>query len=75
MIFLTKGESMDFAIRKIGGAIVCVLVVALVLAGACGWIENIIKMVHMLDGPATAMFIARIVGIFAAPLGMILGYL
>lgn len=66
---------MDFAIRKIGGAIVAIVVIAVVIAGAYGWIENIIKLVHMLDGPATAMFIARIIGVFAAPLGSILGFM
>lgn len=48
----------------------------LAIIGACsyGYIHNIVMLVRMLDGPTTNMFIARIVGIFAAPLGVILGY-
>lgn len=51
------------------------LVVILGLACAGGWIANIVKLVGMLDGPVTAMFVARVVGVFAAPLGAILGFL
>lgn len=51
-----------------------VLLVLLVAFGLGGWIANIIKLFGMLDGGVTAMFIARIVGIFAAPVGAILGY-
>lgn len=39
-----------------------------------GWVMNIVSLFHMLDGPVTAMFIMRAVGIFAAPLGGVLGY-
>jgi len=50
------------------------LITILAMAGIGGWIANIVKLVDMLDGDVTAMFIARIVGIFAAPLGAVLGY-
>lgn len=50
------------------------LIVAIVVLFAGGWIANIVKLVGMLDGELTAMFIARIVGIFAAPFGAILGF-
>lgn len=49
-------------------------VIALYCAGIWGWIWNIVKFVGMLDGGLTAMFVARILGIFFAPLGMVLGY-
>lgn len=39
-----------------------------------GWIANVVKFVGMLDGGVTGMFIARIVGMFLAPLGVVLGY-
>jgi hypothetical protein len=39
-----------------------------------GWIANIVKVFGMLGGDVSAMFIARLVGIFAAPLGAILGF-
>lgn len=49
----------------------CVL--ALVAAG--GWIANVVKLIAMLNGDVNAMLIARIVGVFAAPLGSILGFI
>lgn len=48
--------------------------VGLVLLGIGGWIANVVKLIGMLDGSVTAMFIARVVGVFAAPLGAILGF-
>lgn len=50
------------------------LALACVSLAAGGWIANIVKLAGMLDGSVTAMFIARIVGIFAAPLGVVLGF-
>ena len=44
------------------------------IAGLCGWIANIVKFLGMLDGGVTAMFIARIAGVFIAPLGAVLGF-
>ena len=66
---------MDFAINKIAGAFLVVVCAAVAFGAAWGWAWNVVKLVHMLDGPATAMFIARIVGFFAAPLGSILGFM
>lgn len=43
-------------------------------ASIWGWLWNIVKFVGLLDGGVTAMFVARIVGIFFAPLGCVLGY-
>lgn len=47
--------------------------VLIALAGAIGWISNIVALVHM-PVVTTGMGIARIVGIFVAPLGAVLGY-
>lgn len=49
-------------------------VVILCLACIGGWLANIVKFVGMLDGGISAMFIARIVGMVLAPLGVVLGY-
>jgi hypothetical protein len=62
---------------KISGAVGAIFLAAIfagVIAGFYGWVANIIAFVNMLDGGVTAMFIARIVGIFFAPLGAVLGY-
>lgn len=45
------------------------------IALAAGWLLNIGKVLLSLDGDVTAMFIARIVGVFFAPLGGVLGWL
>ena len=50
------------------------VVIAVLLAAAYGYIANVISWFGMLDGPVSAMFIARIVGFLLAPLGAALGY-
>lgn len=45
------------------------------VAGIAGWIMNIIQVIKMADAGFTAMFVLKIVGIFAAPLGAILGWI
>jgi hypothetical protein len=47
----------------------------LVVAMAVGWIMNAITIWNTIDNPITAKFILRVVGIFVAPIGGILGYL
>lgn len=54
------------------GEFVLLIVVALI---AGGWIANVVKLVGMMDGGVTTMFIMRIVGAVFAPLGVILGYI
>ena len=61
--------------NKQSGFVVIQLVVAVLsLLAVGGWIANIVKLVGMLDGPVTTFFIGRVVGVFAAPLGAVLGY-
>lgn len=66
--------------NKMRGFVAAELIVALVwitvvVGGIIGWVLNIIKLVGMVDGEITTMFVLRIVGIFAAPLGAVLGYI
>ncbi len=48
----------------------------LIIGGLIGYVMNIIAIVHAVsaDAPIHAMFIARCVGVFAFPLGGILGW-
>ncbi len=46
----------------------------LVSVAAIGWVMNIIAIVHAATGPLTTMLVLRIVGLFAFPLGAVLGY-
>lgn len=64
---MSKSKQRGFTAVELG-------VVALMLLGVGGWIANVVKLIYMLDGSVTAMFIARVVGVFAAPLGAILGF-
>lgn len=63
-----QAGSVDF---EFIGAIALFAVIAMAFGG---WVANIVKFIAMLDGGVTSMFIARGVGIFAAPFGAILGY-
>jgi len=47
----------------------------LFVAGAGGWIANIVLLIAAPFDPVTGMEIARVVGVFVAPLGVVLGYL
>ncbi len=58
------------AIELIGALL---MIGGLVLA-VSGWIANIIKLIAIIDGQVTGMMIFRIVGVIAAPLGSILGF-
>ena len=51
-----------------------IVVVMFVMLLAVSWIINIAKFFGMLDGSVTAMFVARIIGIFIVPLGSVLGF-
>ena len=63
-------------IRMIIGLGVGWIMVAILLA--VGWVMNIVALVGMASAPVTEitlMFILRVVGIFAWPLGGVFGYL
>lgn len=39
-----------------------------------GWILNIVQICKVIATPITGLFIVKVVGIFLAPLGVIMGY-
>ena len=47
--------------------------ILVVIIGGYGWVWNIIDLIHMHDG-ITGLFVVRVVGIFVAPLGAVLGF-
>lgn len=53
-------------------AILLILAIGILSAG--GWVANIVKLVGSDFDPITGLLIARVVGIFLAPLGAVLGY-
>lgn len=56
-------------------ALFALIVVCVCIGAFVGWVMNIVKLVGLLNGDLTLMAICRLVGVFAAPLGAILGFL
>lgn len=50
------------------------VILGVMVAGFTGWVMNIISLVGMDGVLESGLGIARIVGIFVAPLGAVLGY-
>ena len=47
---------------------------SLVAAFATGWVMNIIDIINNDFSNVTGLLIARVIGVFVAPLGAVLGY-
>ncbi len=58
-----------------GTIVIVLLTISVVIASVTGWVFNIIEIFNIANAPITGMLVLRIVGIFVAPLGAILGYL
>jgi prepilin-type N-terminal cleavage/methylation domain-containing protein len=54
-----------------------VVLVAMVAIPVClyGWIHNIVVIYHSSFDPLTAKVVLRVIGVFLAPLGVVMGYL
>mgnify|MGYP006948435063 CR=1 FL=1 len=62
--------------RKQRGFSLGELLVALIyIFGIIGWIMNIVQVVRTMNDPLTGYFVLKCVGILAAPLGAILGWI
>ena len=61
--------------KQFGFTVVEMLVVVLILVGGTGWIWNIVKIVGSDFGAITGMLVMRVIGVFVAPLGCVLGFL
>lgn len=57
-----------------GFAEIQLFILAVAVLGLGGWVANIVKLIGAIGGEISAMFIARCVGVFAAPLGAVLGF-
>jgi hypothetical protein len=49
-------------------------IIALFIAGVIGWIMNIMAIAGSEFTPITGLLVLRVVGIFVAPLGAVLGW-
>jgi len=43
--------------------------------GTVGWIANIVKLIGMDLEPLTMLLVLRVIGVIAAPLGAVLGFI
>lgn len=57
-----------------GNAIVALMFLCLWAFGVIGWVWNIVKIVGSSFDVITGMLVVRVIGIFVAPIGCILGY-
>ena len=61
--------------------VLILIIILLWVVGIIGWVLNIVKLVQLLKSKegenlkVTPMFIARCIGIVAAPLGSVLGFI
>ena len=60
-------------IKQLGFTLSEILLVAIILFGGIGWIWNVVKIAQS-DFVLTGMFVLRLIGVFVAPLGAIIGY-
>lgn len=61
------------SVQNLGLGIYLTLI-AVFLAGLVGWVMNIIDLVGMSFAGNEGLFVLRVIGIFVAPLGGVLGY-
>lgn len=57
-----------------GNAIPALLIFVIWLAFVLGWIHNIVVIVGADFSHLTGMLVLRVIGIFVAPIGAVLGY-
>ena len=56
-------------------ASIVLFIIPLAAAGMWGWVWNIIKIVGSDFGSITGLLVMRVIGVFLAPLGAVLGFL
>lgn len=61
--------------KQRGFTILEMLITIIAIAGTYGWIANIFKLAVSSFEPLTGVVILRVVGIFIAPLGAVLGFI
>jgi hypothetical protein len=65
----------DDIVSILGAIFLIVIVVALFGAAGYGWVMNLVAIAKANFSQVDGMIILRVVGIFIAPIGVVLGYL
>jgi len=55
--------------------IAAIIWLAILIAAGYGWVMNIITLAHSNFDPITGLLVLRVIGIFVAPVGTMLGYI
>lgn len=59
----------------VGGLLAILAYLAIIIALVYGWVMNIVTIAHSNFSDITGLLVLRVVGIFVAPLGTVLGYI
>ena len=60
-------------LKQLGFTLTELLITVVVVGGGIGWVWNIVKIAQS-DFVLSGLFILRLIGVFVAPLGAIVGY-
>jgi hypothetical protein len=69
--FFNEGVDMQ---KQSGNIAMVLLIIAFAVLGIGGWVANIVKMIGSGFDPLTGLVIGRVIGVFVAPLGAVLGF-
>ena len=58
-----------------GYALIDITLISLILIGAWGWVWNLVKIFDGTFDPLSGLMVLRVIGVFVAPLGCIVGFL
>jgi hypothetical protein len=61
--------------KEVGGIVAALVYLGLAAALFYGWVANIVAIAHGNFSELTGLLVLRVVGIFVAPLGAIMGFL
>jgi hypothetical protein len=59
----------------VGGYTAVLVYLGLLIAGTYGWCSNIVTIFHSNFNDLTGVLVLRVVGIFVAPIGAVLGFI
>lgn len=69
---MNKNKQFGFTVAEL---FVAIILIAIIVLSVGGWVANIVKLAGMSFDPISGMAVLRIVGIFLAPLGAVLGFM
>lgn len=59
---------------SMASSVIGLVFISLILFGVIGWVMNIMNIISHINDPITAMIVLQGIGVLAAPLGAVLGW-